>query len=320
MKYKTLYGIDKPLSVLTYGTPKAACEERLREEAFHSYDLAWEAGFRTFDTAHSHGDGEQTLGAWLKSRGHRGEAVILDKGCNPGQDGSPDVFSAQTIREQIEESLRRLQTDHVEFYILHRDDPSLPVDAIVEELNQLKREGKLLRFGGSNWTLDRVQVANAYADAHGLEGFTAVSPAYSLAEFMHDPWGGSVALSGAAQSPYRDWLAETQTPVFCYSSLGRGYLSGKFRTDGEKPVEECIPSAPIMEYDDPANRGRLARAEQLAREKGCTVPQVCLAWLLRQPMALFPIIAPSTEAHIRDNVRALELALTEAECNWLQGV
>ena len=73
-----------------------------------------------------------------------------------------------------------------------------------------------------------------------------------------------------------------------------------------------------MEYDAPANRARLARAEKLATEKGRTVPQVCLAWLLRQPMELFPIVAPTAENHIRDNVAALDLVLTDEECRWLQ--
>lgn len=317
MKYRTLPGIGKPLSALTYGTPHTATRAQTRDDAFHSYDLAWEAGFRTFDTAHSYGVGEETLGAWLKARGHRDDAVLLDKGCNPGQQGSPDVFSAATIREQVEESLRRLQTDHVELYILHRDDPTRPVDEIVEELNALKREGKLLRFGGSNWTLERVLAANAYAEAHDLEGFTAVSPAYSLAVFTRDPWGGSVALSGDDRRAYRAWLAENRTPVFCYSSLGRGYLSGKFRTDGGKPIEACIADAPIREYDCADNRARLARAERLAAEMGRTVSQVCLAWLLAQPMNLFPIVAPTSDAHIRDNVAALELSLSKAECRWL---
>ena len=319
MKYKSLSGIDTPLSALTYGTPYTATNAATRAEAFLSYDLAWEAGFRTFDTAHSYGAGEETLGAWLAARGHRNSAVILDKGCNPGQAGSPDVFSARTIREQVEESLRRLRTDRVELYILHRDDPSQPVDGIVEVLNQLKREGKLLRFGGSNWTMDRVKAANACAQARGLEGFTAVSPAYSLAEYLRDPWGGSVALSGDAQRPYREWLRETRLPVFCYSSLGRGYLSGKFRTDGDRPIEACIGSGAIQEYDAPENRERLRRAEILAAEKGATVSRVCLAWLLRQPLELYPIVAPTTAKHIAEAVAALDLTLTDRECRWLEG-
>ena len=319
MKTRILPGIDRPLSALTYGTPGTATRRESREEAFRSYDLAWEAGFRTFDTAHSYGSGEETLGAWLASRKHRNEAVILDKGCNPGQGGSTDVFSPETIREQAEESLRRLQTDHVEFYILHRDDPALPVDGIVEELNRLKKEGKICRFGGSNWTLERVQLANAYAAERGLEGFTAVSPAWSLADYIRDPWGGSVALSGDARAPYREWLSSTGLPVFCYSSLGRGYLSGKFRTDGNQPISECLSRGTILEYDAPVNRERLRRAEEMAGEKHCTVSCICLAWLLHQPLNLFPIVAPSSHGHILENVAALDLSLTEEEITWLQG-
>ena len=312
MKYRMIDAIDKRLSVLTYGSPRAAGQGD-REEAFKIYDRAWDAGFRTFDTAHLYGCGEEVLGAWIEARGHRNEAVILDKGCNPGMIGSDDVFSAATIREQAEESLRRLRTDHVELYILHRDDPSIPVDEIVGELNRLKEEGKILRFGGSNWTMDRVIAANRYAKAHGLTGFTAVSPAYSLVEFMRDPWGGSVALSGDAQKPYRDWLKENQMPVFNYSSLGRSYLSGKFRTDSGKKIEDCLDEAPIAEYDSPVNRARLQRAEQLAEEKGCTVSQIGLAWLMHQKMLLFPITTPTTKEHMLESIAALDIALTEEE-------
>ena len=318
MKYRKIPGIDKALSALTYGTPWTATKAQTRAEAFRSYDLAWEAGFRCFDTAHSYGEGEETLGLWLTDRKHRSEAVLLDKGCNPGQQGSPDVMSAATIREQLTQSLQRLKTDCVEIYVLHRDDASVPVDEIIEELNQLKKEGKLLIFGASNWTFERIQTANAFAQAHGLESFSAFSPAYSLAEYIRDPWGGSVALSGEAAEPYRNWLKENRMPVFCYSSLGRGYLSGKFRTDSEKPIEECIGKGSILEYDAPVNRARLSRAEKLAEEKGVSVSQICLAWLLKQPLELFPIVAPTSEAHIADNVAALDIDLTDAECEWLE--
>ena len=188
----------------------------------------------------------------------------------------------------------------------------------MDELNKLRQEGKLLRFGASNWTFERITAANAYAREKGLEGYGAVSPAYSLAEYVHDPWGGSVALSGAAAQPYREWLEKSRTPVFCYSSLGRGYLSGKFRTDGDTPIDECIGKGAIMEYDAPVNRARLARAEKLAAEKGASVSQVCLAWLLKQPLEIFPIVAPTSAEHIADNVSALDLELSDSECEWLQ--
>ena len=314
MKYKKLDGIDKELSVLLYGTPWTATRDGYRESAFESYDNAWKAGFRAFDTAHSYGMGEQTLGAWMADRGVRNEAVIIDKGCNPGQQGSTDVFCAATIREQMEESLIRLKTDHVEFYLLHRDDPSKPVDEIVEVLNELKKEGKVLRFGGSNWTLERMKAANDYAQKHGLSGFSAVSPAYSMLRYIRDPWGGSISLSGNDQGEYRDWLTENQLPVFCYSALGRGYLSGKFRTDSGIPIENVLPQGPVLEYDAPENRHRLARAEKLARERGCTVSQIALAWLLRQPQNIFPLTTPASREHIDEAAGAFEISLSDEEC------
>ena len=195
MKYSYLEGIPSPLSALTYGTPWTATRESTQAEAFKSYDMAWDAGFRTFDTAHSYGLGEDTLGAWLASRKHRQEAVILDKGCNPGQKGSEDVFCGKTVREQAEESLRRLRTDHLDLYILHRDDPPMPVDEIVDELNRLKKEGKILRFGGSNWTLDRVcRPMNTLRSMDWKASPQSVRPT---------PWRSISAIPGAAAFPSR---------------------------------------------------------------------------------------------------------------------
>ena len=319
MKYKVIEGIDKPLSTLVFGASYAAVVGN-KDDAFKIYDMVWEAGFRTFDTAHSYGNCEAVLGEWLESRNYRSEAVILDKGCNPGQKGGTEPgegLNAQTIRSQLEMSLKRLRTDHVELYVLHRDDPSVPVDETVEILNELKKEGKLLKFGGSNWTFKRVLEVQAYADQHGLEGFSAVSPAFSMARYIQDPWGGSVALSGDEQADYRAWLAANQMPVFAYSSLARGYLSGKFRPDGDRPIEECLYSAPIIEYDSPDNRERLLRARALGEELGLTVPQIALAWLVHQPQNIYPLVTPTTLPHIMDNARALDIQLTPAQIKWL---
>ena len=316
MKYKNLDGIKNPLSALVYGTPGPAFAGNC-EVAFKSYDYAWEAGFRIFDTAHLYREGERVLGEWIESRGHRSEIVILDKGCNPCAKGSEDVFSASTIREQIELSLKRLKTDCVELYILHRDDDDLPVDPIMEELNKLKQEGKVIRLGASNWTFKRIMEANRFAKENGMEGFTVVSPQYSLVDYNNDIWGHSISLSGEAQKAYRDWLTETQTPTFCYSSLARGYLSGKFKPSSSKPIEECIADWPIQEYDCPKNRKRLAKAEKLANERGLTIPQVALAWMLKQPMNLFPIVVPSSQEHINEIARSVDVELSDEECVWL---
>ncbi|MBQ6678635.1 MAG: aldo/keto reductase [Lachnospiraceae bacterium] len=317
MTYRNLLDLEIPVSRLVYGTPGAAGGDDIGA-AMDAYDLAWEKGFRIFDTAYSYGRGkcEESLGRWIAARGHRDEMVILDKGCDPGEHGSTDVFSGDTIRNQVRISQERLQTDHVELYILHRDDPTKPVDEIVEVLNEMKALGRIRHFGGSNWTMQRVKEANDYAAAHGLTGFTALSPNYCMARLVFDPWGGSVTISGDENADYRAWLAEKRMPVLSYSALGRGFLSGKYVTDGPA-IEECLNRGPIMEYYYPENVARLKRAEEMAKEKGVPVSEIAIAWLLASPMDVLPIMTPSKEKHIDAALHALKMILTPEERRYL---
>ena len=318
MKYTNLEGISKRASRLVYGTVQPVYAGS-REEAFEALDAAWEAGFRIFDTAHSYGEdahAEKNFGAWIEARGVQDEVIILDKGFNPGQKGCPDVYSAQMLRDQIEESLQNLRTDCLDIYILHRDDPRYPVDEIVEVLNEYHDKGAILRFGGSNWTYERTLEANRYAKEHGLTGFTVCEPNFSLAVLERDPWGGSETISGENHAQYRAYLSENRIPVFNYSSLARGYMSGKFDPRKGVPIDQCIAEAPILEYDSPANRARLTRVFEMAEEKGITVPQLSLAWLLHQDLEIFPLIAPSAR-HIAENLAALDVELTQQEADWL---
>lgn len=320
MIYSKIEQIKNPLSRLVYGTPGIAIEE-LSDHAIECYDMAYEMGFRVFDTAYSYGYGEKNLGRWLTKSGHREDVTILDKGCNPcTKYMKPDVFCAETIRQQVSESLERLQTDHVELYLLHRDDPNKPVDEIVEVLNELQEEGKIGQFGGSNWTLERTIKANEYAKKHGLKGFTVCSPNYTYMRLIRDPWGGSVTLTGEKNQKFREWLIQNQMPVFPYSSLARGFLSGRYHSDNRKPVEECLADAPILEYYAPENVERLRRAEQVAAELSVSVSQIGIAWLMKQKMNLFPLVSPSGEKHLQDVVNGLHVDLSETQMLFLDGV
>ena len=312
MKYGQLDGINKPASKLVYGSNAimygedagAACEV---------LDLAFKNGFTVFDTANSYKNSEKNIGIWMAKRGNREKVILLDKGCNPGQKGKSDVMTDTLIYEHTAESLRRLQTDYLDMYVLHRDDETFPVAKVMHALNDLKDKGILRRFGASNWTNARIREANAFAKAHGMEGFSVVSPSFSIAETAFDPWGGSVTLCGKPHAEDRKWYAENNIAVMPYSALGRGFFSGKFRTDSGLAREDCLPYAPIAEYDTPQNRRRLAAAEKIAAEKGVKVSQVCLAYLLSLPMEMYPIVNPSKEAHMKENIGAFEVRLTEEE-------
>lgn len=317
MEYVKLEGIEPEISKLVYGTPSALSGED-PERAMEILDMAWEYGFRMFDTAHNYGHAEENIGKWIARRGRREQFAIHDKGINPEDNNPHEELSARGIKEQFYMSLDRMQTDYVDFYLLHRDDPSKPVDETVETLNELKDKGLVKRFGGSNWTMARIKEANAYAASHGLTGFTACSPNYSLARLVNDPWGGSVTISGDANKDFRAWLKETQMPIFNYSPLGRGFISGKVRTDSDKPIEECIGKGSIMEYYAPENMELLKRAEDMAAEKGWTVSQLALAWLFSQGLNIMPIVNPTGRAHLEDNIAALSYRITEEEVEWLR--
>ena len=316
MEYARISCLDKPLSRLIYGSPDIVMNGS-PEEAADCLERAYQYGFRVFDTANAYARSEENIGYWLSSTGHREDIVLCDKGFNPGMVGSEDVYSADTLRSQIELSLKRLQTDSLDLYVLHRDDPTRPVREVIDLLNDYKRQGILRAFGASNWTLERIREEQAYAGEKGQQTFSVVSPCYSLAEFTRDPWGGSVTLSGNKNKPYRDYLARRGLPVFTYSSLARGYLSGKYRTDMDKPIEDVLWWAPIREYHTEKNLKRLKKAEDLARKKGVGVSTIALAWLLHEPMNLFPIISPTGAEHIEEALQVFELSLTEEELSSL---
>ena len=309
---------NKQASRLIYGTGTPLIAGEDKEMAFACFDLAWQCGFRTYDTAHTYGNSEKYLGEWMAKRGNRDQLVLIDKGCNPGQAGYNETFSVDTIRSQVKESQNRLQTECFDFYLIHRDDETQPVDSIVEVLNELKSQGAIIHFGVSNWKKERIQAANQYAEEHGLTGFSAISPSFSLADLANDLWGGSITLSGKENAGFRSFLEQNQMPVFNYSSLARGYLSGRYDPDGGKPIEGCLHEVSIREYDSPENRDRLRRAFQLAREKGCSPTQICLAWVLGQKMNLFPIVSPSSKEHMEENMKTFEISMSEKELHWLE--
>lgn len=307
MRYRALRGTDKKASMLVYGLGNDRVSGEDAGAALDCIDMAWEHGFTIFDTANCYGNSEMHLGKWLSKHAVRENLIILDKGCNPGMKGSKDELTPETIRSQVALSLDRMQTDYTDMYILHRDDESKEVGPIVEVLNELKEAGKIRMFGGSNWRRERVMEANAYAKAHGLEGFTVASPCYNMVEMKGDPWGGSVCLSGEARADDRAWYQKQGIPIFAYSSLARGFLSGKYKTYEDKPIEECLWYGPIEEYYYPENVAVLRQAENLARESGMTVSQIALAWLLKQELQVYPIVSPSSEKHVIDNVGVFDL-------------
>ena len=228
--------------------------------------------------------------------------MIISKGCHHNADRKR--VTPFDLAADLHDSLARLQTDTIDVYLLHRDDPSLPVGPIVEALNEHRRAGRILAFGGSNWTHERIQAANDYAAAHGLQPFTASSPNYGLAEQVLDPWGpGCVTLSGPQNTAARAWYRDSQMPVLAYSSLGRGFFSGRITLENFEEAKGSLDKACLTAYCHDINFRRLARAMSLAEERGATVPQIALAYILRSPLNVFPLIGAATGEEFAQNPR-----------------
>jgi aryl-alcohol dehydrogenase-like predicted oxidoreductase len=267
------------------------------------FDDFIELGGNCFDTARIYGPMEQILGQWVRNRNIRDRVVLITKGAH-----TPNCFPDK-LTEQLIQSLDILKTDHVDIYFMHRDNPDVPVGEFVDVLNEHKNAGRIRVFGGSNWTLERVQAANEYAARHGKTGFGAVSNNFSLARMIEPPWTNCVASSDPES---RKWLTRTQMPIFPWSSQARGFfVPSRAHPDNksEKELVRCWYS------DDNFERQR--RAISLAKEKGVLPITVALAYVLCQPFPTFPLIGPRTLNETTTSLQALDLQLTPREIRWL---
>jgi predicted dehydrogenase/aryl-alcohol dehydrogenase-like predicted oxidoreductase len=301
MKFGHVPGVDLPISRLVMGVDN----QRTITHGSVMFDDFIERGGNAFDTAYVYAGGqcEKVLGQWVKTRGIRKDVVIIGKGahtpnCNP-----------QDLTKQLLISLERLQTDYLDLYFMHRDNLEAPVGEFVDVLNEHLKAGRVRAFGGSNWTLDRVEAANEYAKSKGLTGFAAVSNNLSLARMIEPPWAGCLSASDAAS---RAWLARRQMPLFSWSSQARGFfIEGKADPNdrSDKELVRCWYS------ED--NFRRLERAKELARRRGVRPINVALAYVLCQPFPTFALIGPRTLAETRTSMPALDLTLTPDEVKWL---
>ena len=315
MEYGKVKGLNKKVSRIVQGTIMLNAAKT--EEGFALLDAVYAVGCNTFDAAHIYGGGasERVLGQWIEKRGIRKEVVILSKGAH--HNGDRKRVTPFDISSDLHDSLARLRTDHIDLYVLHRDDAAVPVGPIVEALNEHHAAGRIGAFGGSNWQPERIQAANEYAAAHGLVPFALSSPNFSLAEQVNEPWAGCISLSGPQNAAARAWYAANQMPLFTWSSLARGFFSGKLTRQNFEELKPTLDSSCVHAYCYEQNFQRLDRAEELAREKSKSVPQVALAYVLQQPLEIFALVGCETPEEFRVNTEALELKLTPAEMEWL---
>ncbi len=314
MIYGAIQGLPKPLPRIIFGTLPLVNTDAT---TFSLLDSITEMGCYAFDTAHVYGDGasEQVIGNWMEARDNRSEVIVIDKGAHPAR--GRNRVDPESIKQDLQESLCRLKTDYIDLFLLHRDDPAVPVGPIIDLLNDLKNEGKIILFGASNWNKKRLEEAGEYADRNGLSTFSAASNQYSLAIQYDDPYPGTLSINSASDDSEWQWYKQTQYPLLAWSSLARGFFSGKFSRDNLAAFTDPQSLISIRCYAREDNFIRLHRARQLAEAKGATVPQIALAYIFQQPLNCFAITSTLNTTHFEENIEALEIGLTKKEAAWL---
>lgn len=271
---------------------------------FELLDAFVSIGGNLVDTAAAYGNGEseRAVGMWLAERANRSRIVIMAKACHHAD---TDI-NPEGIRSGINGNLERLGTDYLDLFLLHRDNPAVPVEVIVDVLNEEVAAGRIRAFGGSNWSVARLRAANEYAEKRGLMGMAASSPHVCLALSQDPFWGGCTQATDEDLA----WYSQTGLIVFAWSSQGRGFFRDGSGPDDPDPDLQRV-------YHNPPNFERLARARRLARDKGLTATQIALSYVLSLPAPIVALIGPATVQELHQSLAASEITLTQAEMDWL---
>ena len=309
-------GLNKPVSRIFFGTATPAM---LAGKNVNSLlDAVYDLGINAFDCARGYGLAEKSLGKWVKERDNRENVVILTKCGNVNMFGHVHV-DRKVILSELQKSLKMLDVSYIDIYLLHRDDPNTPVSEIIETLNACREQGKIRVFGVSNWTHERIREANAYAKEHGLEGFTVSSPNFGLARQESDPWGGDcVTLSGPQNAAARKWYAENGMPVIAYSSLARGFFSGKFRAFDYEGAKKVLDGAGQKGYLCPENMQRLKNAEILAQKYHTTVADIALRYIFGSDMNVYAVLTSTNPERMAANASAASRPLSPEDIRFLE--
>lgn len=308
MDYRLLPGTGLKVSALSFGSATfggtneffAAWGSTEVDEARRLIDICIDAGINLFDTANGYSDGrsEEVLAAALKGR--RDRVLISTKAFFPTGEGPNDLGSSRYhLRRALEESLRRLDTDHVDIYHLHGFDALTPIEEVQQTLDTFVREGKVRYTACSNFSGWQLMKSLAVADRYGWPRFAAHQVYYSLVgreyEWELMPLGLDQRIGALVWSP-----------------LGWGRLTGKIRRGQPAPAHSRLPKTAAA--GPPVAEETLYKIvdtlDEIAAETGKSVPQISLNWLLQRPTVSSVILGARNEEQLRQNLGAVGWNLT----------
>jgi aryl-alcohol dehydrogenase-like predicted oxidoreductase len=279
--------------------------------AFELLDQAAAAGLNSIDTADSYsawvpgnvgGESETIIGNWLKRSGRRGSTIVITKAGSAVGPYKKDL-TARHILAAAEDSLRRLQTDHIDLYFSHWPDPSTPIEETLGAHQTLLRQGKVRAIGASNYSVEQMREAQATAARLSLPRYQALQPEYNL--YNRDSFEG----------PLRDFSVREDLGVITYFSLASGFLTGKYRSEAD--FSKSPRGQMIGKYLDARGLRILRALDAVAGAHGAAPGEVALAWLLAQPGVTAPIASATSPGQLASLVRAGELSLSGEELQRL---
>lgn len=274
---------------------------------------AWvDAGFNFIDTAdvysswvpgHAGGESETLIGKWLKRTGKRERVVLatkVGKPMGPQRQGLAPGY----IRQALDESLRRLQTDHIDLYQSHDDDAETPLADSLGAFGRLINEGKVRAIGASNYSAPRLALALQESERHGLPRYESLQPLYNLYD------------RAVFEDALEPLCVKHGLGVINFYALAAGFLTGKYRAaaDADKGARGKNTTA---KYLNPRGLKILAALDQVAERTNATPARVALAWQIARPSITAPIASATSLAQLAELAAAVELKLGAADIELL---
>ena len=297
------------LGTMTYGKPTERWKWALNEEQSRPFiQKALELGINFFDTAdiYSYGASEEILGSALKDFARRDEVVIATKVFNPmSKDPNDTGLSRKHIMSSIDASLKRLQTDHVDIYQIHRWDYNTPVEETLEALHDIVKAGKALYIGASSMYSWQFAKALYISELHGWTRFESMQPHYNL-------------IYREEEREMIPLCLDQKIAVIPWSPLARGLLTGNRSEERNETYRAKTDDFGKSLYTSDSDFKIIGRLSEVASERGLPPVRIALAWLLSKPAVTAPIIGASKPGHLEDAVKAVSVKLTEEEIRRLE--
>ena len=320
MKTVQITGTTLTPSSLCFGTGQFGSTIE-RPAAYAQLDTYYAAGGNCIDTAKVYGDwvpgehspSEKIIGEWLQMRKSRQDVILATKGAHFDLD-APHVRRVKPadILSDLNASLQHLQTDFIDLYWLHRDDPNQPVAGIIECLESQVKAGKIRYYGASNWRCDRLSEAQEFARANGMQGFCAVQNCWSLAKVnldgLYDPTM-AVMDDDLWQYHYSHQLAgipHTAQAHGVFHKLAAG------KRDAIAPIFQNL-------FLNSETERRLTKIQALSEQSGMTITQIILGYLLSQPFPTIPVFSSHSQEQMKETLTAADIWLTPDQTSFLVG-